>query len=906
MLKQRNLFYIIAFLIVISMVTIKVPFLVNSLPQQNLVTIPTWDGTSASAFAGGSGTETDPYQIANAGELLFYQEQLLDPDYKDKYYVLTNNIVLNDGLFGYDEEGFLYYNLNQVNYYLKPYTNEYYDNLDYQGVPVGNINIFEALDDFSGHFDGAAHTIYGLYLTGEEHDQLALFTNLTGNISNLYLENTLVYGGTLTAGLASVATDAKITNILIKGYLISEDIDNEIVGGIVGSGSNLEMTNVVNEAFVKGSNISGGLIGEVVNELELNQAYNSGYLISEFISGGLIGEIKAGTEAVLISKCYNQGLITGVQTGGLIGVITERDAVNIEQVFNIALTTHNIYEITTGSSVELEHVYYINDDDPVGIGVVTTGTFELVVESVFKDKDYVLTNLEFEEYKGEVSSSAEVWLYQEDSLPLLYPVVKMTTGYIQTSLFMGRNDFSYQNLLPNLSGQSLLTLKFKDQGFIPGAVVGANHYLKTNFLLPMGTKIILIDEVKGKTYEYQILTEEDLYQYEASCENETNCLKVASYPFTLFKEVGTLIKTIPFSEDSTSDLKLEEFTIILDFKEATITTNYQALKLYLEVIKATGEVIKTTNFNTIKSFNLYSHFGSETVEAEFYLETEQTALEIMHNQDAVINIDLESGIHYQKYGDLEIIDTRFEGQDLNLGLMLVDSDDNIMPLAYMKNMIFRLDEKNYYPCSDHIIRFALNNGLHPYVGTLAIITYETNSFLTPGTYYIKIFNYLSEGGYEEATNLAEAIVIPVIITPTQAEIELNFNVEMLLPNRVIEKEEPENEVEFKVLQTGVFEEPYLTVALYQKEELTAYNQDYSLVDLLDYISNDLKVAVEGTYYVEVDQEQTFKLELDKSKFLNTSYKLVFTLGDESLPLMEVEKYFIVKGEAEEEEDEYET
>lgn len=59
-----------------------------------------WDGSVASDFDGGTGTENDPYKIAN-GEQLALLAQYVDSksaDYVTKYYILTADILLNDDI----------------------------------------------------------------------------------------------------------------------------------------------------------------------------------------------------------------------------------------------------------------------------------------------------------------------------------------------------------------------------------------------------------------------------------------------------------------------------------------------------------------------------------------------------------------------------------------------------------------------------------------------------------------------------------------------------------------------------------------------------------------------------------------------------------------------------------------
>ncbi len=55
-----------------------------------------WDGSVATAFAGGSGTGTDPYQISNGAELAYLAELVNTRKNTSGYYILTQDIYLND------------------------------------------------------------------------------------------------------------------------------------------------------------------------------------------------------------------------------------------------------------------------------------------------------------------------------------------------------------------------------------------------------------------------------------------------------------------------------------------------------------------------------------------------------------------------------------------------------------------------------------------------------------------------------------------------------------------------------------------------------------------------------------------------------------------------------------------
>ena len=66
-----------------------------------------WDGTVASSYRSGKGTSSDPYIISNAKELAYFEKMLNETNYENTYFELSNDIIINNGLFDYDEENII-------------------------------------------------------------------------------------------------------------------------------------------------------------------------------------------------------------------------------------------------------------------------------------------------------------------------------------------------------------------------------------------------------------------------------------------------------------------------------------------------------------------------------------------------------------------------------------------------------------------------------------------------------------------------------------------------------------------------------------------------------------------------------------------------------------------------------
>lgn len=282
-----------------------------------------WNGTVADAYDRGDGTVENPYQIATAEQLAFLAQQTNNGTGSNAYYLLTNDIILNDG-----------------------------DSLLW--TPIGNIGAF------SGVFDGNNHIISGLYENGNKISGLFASTE-NATIKNTVLEKATVleYEQVLvyTAIGGILVGKAKNTNILdcsVDGIIeifsakpsgglvgqcevfINDTVfikncvnyavvsENECTGGITGktivNNGNLVIDNCVNHGSINGWTFAGGMVGMVGDgAFIIKNCDNFGEIVSEGTAGGMAGQ---GGLNCSITNCFNHesGTVTGgMNTGGIIG-----------------------------------------------------------------------------------------------------------------------------------------------------------------------------------------------------------------------------------------------------------------------------------------------------------------------------------------------------------------------------------------------------------------------------------------------------------------------------------------------------------------------------------------------------------------------------------------------------------
>ena len=175
-----------------------------------------WDGTAADGFAGGTGTEEDPFLIANAHQLAYFRDQVDAGNTYEGQFVKLNNSI----------------NLSHVNF-----------------DPIGyGYESKKYMDDgktFNGTFDGGNRTITGLYQNGWELGSKYSYSMAGG-------------------GLFASVVDATIKNVKITDANIAmECVDMGILVGYSQGNCTYENIGIYHSKIANYQRATGGLVGEV-------------------------------------------------------------------------------------------------------------------------------------------------------------------------------------------------------------------------------------------------------------------------------------------------------------------------------------------------------------------------------------------------------------------------------------------------------------------------------------------------------------------------------------------------------------------------------------------------------------------------------------------------------------------
>ncbi len=356
-----------------------------------------WDGGIAEGFAGGDGSKNDPFRIETAEQFAYFTKTVNEGNnYLAKYIRLCADLRLNDEVFLFDPDTGLVKVTDGVNTaYLgtgrtgdtsgedSRFDSEssillsWYDAVGekidgYAGkllsqTPIGSADKC----DFRGYFDGAGHTVSGLFIC-ENTDKAGLFANYANcTLEDLHVKGSLVAGRESVGGLVGIASGGNSAigndsfvpmpvNILrcsFDGIVVGKTnvggivgkteltpklslcenkgvvVGNEAVGGIVGFGDNAD--ECLNNGAVYGGKYTGGIVGinqkenaETIYTPGIYRCANIGSINGREYVGGIVG-----SNTVALQNCHNYGTVIG--SSRYVGGIAGNTSLSVQECRNL-------------------------------------------------------------------------------------------------------------------------------------------------------------------------------------------------------------------------------------------------------------------------------------------------------------------------------------------------------------------------------------------------------------------------------------------------------------------------------------------------------------------------------------------------------------------------------------------
>ncbi|MBQ8043110.1 MAG: hypothetical protein IJ272_03040 [Clostridia bacterium] len=440
--------------------------------------------------------------------------------------------------------------------------------------------------------------------------------------------------------------------------------------------------------------------------------------------------------------------------------------------------------------------------------------------------------------------------------------------------------------------------------------------LSSTCQLPIGTQLTMVDygedEYNPKVYYYEV----DELKAE---ETETGRYV---YNFSDFRLISSKEEsTSAYYANNNAEYQksgFEEYKILIDFKNATITEELLEQNIRFELRDSEGYMknyeILPTQFNIYteeKRSDLTLNVTKDTANVYDMIETGElkfTVKSIMTTQSVSITSTIvdEEGNETQETVIHPIEDTYYYQKKLGMAISLYDSEGNKVPYEKLRGVYYVVDGQEYYPDLTGTARWYLADNVVTVEKQVKM--YIEGGLLESGTYTVRVENFASEDGkYFGAAgdNTDNTIEINMIDLSHGLEVEIQDG------DRVIDSETGKthhgtNEMNISVKASDVVFNTNIRVKLYKRDityeadasdNLSYADVTYTQVDLANYVSNTLTSSGNTGEYIVSNAvtEQTlinFNLNL-KTNLATGGYKLQFNIYSGDNLLGTVERHFVV-------------
>ena len=294
-------------------------------------------------YAGGTGTDTDPYIIEKAGHLRL----CVGTFGGGKYYKLNNDIYLND--------------TDSINWSTGEVIGDYEPNVWFETKLDVNAKAYKGFAEtestFSGHIDGNGYAVHGIYyrpLSGYDAEKYGTYTTgaglvptfSSGSVSDLTIKNSYISSGRFVGAISAVTTaQVLITNVLVDGSASvyggnSGSYGSSAAGGFIGYVQGKSNTTLTNCGFAGNIKKTGdghywGIIGTSYNsKYTLNGCFSVGRAPLCSSSKGIHGSSRNFTVSNVYSTVAPSEWNTDSTLGTVTGSVTVVDAVTGESALD--------------------------------------------------------------------------------------------------------------------------------------------------------------------------------------------------------------------------------------------------------------------------------------------------------------------------------------------------------------------------------------------------------------------------------------------------------------------------------------------------------------------------------------------------------------------------------------------
>lgn len=426
---------------------------------------------------------------------------------------------------------------------------------------------------------------------------------------------------------------------------------------------------------------------------------------------------------------------------------------------------------------------------------------------------------------------------------------------------------------------------------------GYARYLVTNYAYPVNTKITMIDFASSGQPEYYYFII-DTATYNNSVIALANDNEI-SYPLSNFIRMGSSSTSNTYDDatannnyyDSTLQKAEEEFIFIVDFKDTEINADVLNKTLLLELRDSAtnNPIIPVLDISAQKMFfNLYNN--KEGILSSTANLSNNT-LYIGQNVD----LNVTTTFSQQKLGNVTIIDTNYYDKRLGIKLSLYDSNNELVNGATLLGIAFVYNGIRYYPRQDGTVRFNIAESVANVSSRIKIDAEKSN--IPSGSYVLKIETFGSADGIYYGVDTTSTIQKNITIVNETFGLDASTaNEDVIIDKDTGLSQDKNDYISYQVSYQSGLSNPNIRASLYRRTYTDVYDYTYQLVDLQDYVTNELSTTnEEKVYLIRNLPTSRFQVIFNMQESLVTgTYQVRFSLYDGDNYVGHINKYIIIE------------
>ena len=425
---------------------------------------------------------------------------------------------------------------------------------------------------------------------------------------------------------------------------------------------------------------------------------------------------------------------------------------------------------------------------------------------------------------------------------------------------------------------------------------GYHRALVSNYVLPENTKITMIDLSNGKTeYYYHVITADEVTRATTELATEGDI----HYKLSIFELMGATNSGIYYNDatknqeyyNSENQIADEEFIFIVDFEDTNITEDALNKSLLIEMLDANEEtmisVLGIQHANMV--YNLYAD-----KEAVIKIDGTISSNKIYSGESVTLDLSTEYTQAKLPTG-ATIYDTSFLEDKLGFKITLYNNQGEVVTGTSLLGLTYVIDGIAYSPNIDGTTRIKVSDKVGNVKTWVKVNTGTSN--LATGNYKLVVETFGSPDGIYYGLKSSASKTFDITIINEIYGLDINTDEKMMIIDQKTGNTlNGDNRLTYNIEYNSGLANPNIKVKFYRRNYDEVYDNNFTLVDLKDYITNSLTPTARDKEYLVVNNPNeinNFTLLL-KDKLQIGTYKFEFILYDDDSQIGTIEKYIIIK------------